>query len=194
MSHNVPADTSGDPYQLALSPFGRDHRQGTLESRVVLVEYGDYQCPQCRELYAIIKTIQASLNTISLDEKYLCFVFRHFPQAQIHPQAQKAATAAEAAGAQGQFWQMSEILWERHQELGDGYLVEYANYLGLDVVQFLRDVARGVYLDRINEDIASGRCSGVTSTPALFINGIRYRGTLNLEPLLAAMIEAGSLS
>lgn len=194
MSHDFPADALGDCNQLALPPSERDHRQGSLNARVVLVEYGDYQCPQCRELYALIKTIQGELNTAFSEKNYLCFVFRHFPQPQIYPQAQKATAAAAAAGAQGQFWQMYEILFEHHQELGDGFLVEYANNLGLDIAQFLRDIARGVHIDRINEDITSGVHSGVTSTPALFINGVRYRNALELKPLLTAIVESGNLS
>lgn len=192
MSHDFPADALGDCNQLALPPSERDHRQGSLNARVVLVEYGDYQCPQCRELYALIKTIQGELNTAFPEKNYLCFVFRHFPQPQIYPQAQKAAAAA--AGSQGQFWQMYEILFEHQQELGDGFLVEYANNLELDIAQFLRDIARGVHIDRINEDIASGVHSGVTSTPALFINGVRYRNALELKPLLTAIVESGNLS
>jgi protein-disulfide isomerase len=124
----------------------------------------------------------------------LCFMFRHFPQVQIHPQAQTATKAAEAAGAQGQFWQVNEILWSHQQELGDGYLVEYANNLGLDVTQFLRDITRKIYIDRINENITSGVQSGATNTPALFIRGIRYRNTIELESLLTAIVEAGNYS
>ncbi|MBE9230067.1 DsbA family protein [Phormidium sp. LEGE 05292] len=120
----------------------------------------------------------------------LCFVFRHFPQSQIHPQAQKAAAATEAAAAQGRFWQMHEMLLQHQQELGDGYLAEYADNLGLDVTQFLRDIAQKVYVDRINQDIASGVDSGVVSTPALFINGVRYVDALEFEPLLVAIAEA----
>lgn len=196
MNNDIFYDASDECNQLAVPPSERDYRQGSLDARVVLVEYGDYQCPQCGELYTLIKTIQAHLKASFFEENYLCFVFRHFPQSQIHPQAQKAAVAATAAAAQGQFWQMYEILFEHHQELGDGYLVEYANNLGLDVAQFLRDIARGVYIERINEDIESGKLSGVTSTPALFINGIRYRNDLALafEPLFTAIVESVNLS
>lgn len=194
MSHNIPADALSDRNRLAIPPSERDHWQGSLNARVVLVKYGDYQCPQCGEVYTFIKAIQQQLNTTFVNENNLCFVFRHFPQPQIHPQAQKAAEVAEAAGAQGQFWQMSEILLEHYQELGDGYLVEYANNLGLDVAQFLRDIARGVHIRRIHEDIEGGRRSGVTSTPALFINGIRYENVLAFEPLLTAIVESGNFS
>lgn len=189
MIHHVPADASSDRNQLAVPPSERDHRQGSLTAQVLLVEYGDYQCPQCKELYTSIKAIQQQLDTAVVEEDYLCFVFRHFPQPQIHPQAQKAAVAAEAAGIQGRFWQMHELLLE-HQELGDGYLVEYAHNLGLDVAQFLRGITQGVHIEHIDEDIESGKRSGVSSTPALFINNVRYRSALELEPLLAAIVES----
>jgi protein-disulfide isomerase len=194
MNHNIFAEESDESNQLSVSPSERDYRQGSLDASVVLVTYGDYQCLQCGELYTLVKTIQAQIKATFCEQNHLCFVFRHFPQTQIHPQAQKAAAATVAAAAQGQFWQMHEILFEHHQELGDGYLVEYANNLGLDVAQFLRDIARRVYIERINEDIESGKRSGVTNTPALFINDVRYRNNLEFEALFTAIVEAGNLS
>ncbi|HEY9601900.1 MAG TPA: DsbA family protein, partial [Allocoleopsis sp.] len=111
-------------------------------------------------------------------------------QPQIHPQAQKAAAATEAAGAQGQFWQMHEMLLKHQQEMGDGDLAEYADKLGLDVSQFLRDISRKVYVNRINEDITSGIQSGITNPPALFINSICYRNAFEFDSLLTAISEA----
>lgn len=200
MSHNIFAETTGDSpmetqsecNQLAVPPTERDHRQGSLDAKVVLVEYGDYQCSQCGKLYASIQTIQKRLNASFPQENNFCFIFRHFPQPQIHPQAPKAAAAVEAAAAQGRFWQMHEMLLKHQQELGDGYLAEYADSLGLDVTQFVRDIARKVHVDRINQDIASGTQSGGISTPILFINGVRYKNALTLESLLIAITEAGS--
>ncbi|MHC5746363.1 MAG: DsbA family protein [Nostoc sp.] len=198
MSYVIPDDTPSDPCanceaernQLVVLPSEQDHRQGSLNARVVLVEYGDYQCLQCSELYTSIQAIQRQLEATLFGKDSLCFVFRHFPQPQIHPQAQKAAAATQAAATQGQFWQMHEMLLKHQQELEDGYLAEYADNLGLDVTQFIRDIAQKVYVDRINQDIASGMDSGVVSTPALFINGVRYRDALELEPLLVAIVGA----
>ncbi|MEH1934228.1 MAG: DsbA family protein [Nostoc sp.] len=198
MSDVIPDDTPGDPCanceaernQLVVLPSEQDHRQGSLNARVVLVEYGDYQCLQCSELYTSIQAIQRQLEATLFGRDSLCFVFRHFPQPQIHPQAQKAAAATEAAATQGQFWQMHEMLLKHQQDLEDGYLAEYADNLGLDVTQFIRDIAQKVYVDHINQDIASGMDSGVVSTPALFINGVRYRDALELEPLLVAIVGA----
>lgn len=196
MSNAIFGDALGDPCgnceaernQLIVPPSEQDHRQGSLNARVVLVEYGDYQCPQCSQLYTLIQAIQRQLEATLFGRDSLCFVFRHFPQPQIHPQAQKAAAATEAAAAQGQFWQMHEMLLKHQQKLEDGYLAEYADNLGLDVTQFIRDIAQKVHIARINQDIASGMDSGVVSTPALFINGVRYRDALELEPLLVAIV------
>ena len=190
MSDVIPDDAPSNHNQLVVPPSEQDHWQGSLNARVVLVEYGDYQCPQCGELYTSIKAIQRQLETTLFGRDSLCFVFRHFPQPHIHPQAQKAAAATEAAGAQGQFWEMYEILLEHQQELGNGYLAEYADRLGLNVPQFLRDIARGTYLDRINEDIEGGIQSGITAAPALFINNIRYTGRWKMTELMTAIVAA----
>ncbi|MGL4622418.1 MAG: DsbA family protein [Chroococcidiopsis sp.] len=188
MNHNISAEVTGDRNRLAVLLSQRDRRQGSLNAKVVLVEYGDYQCSQCGELYTLIQTVQKRLNTSEQND--LCFVYRHFPQPQIHPQAQKAAAAAEAAAAQGQFWQMHDILFAHQQELGNGYLAEYADNLGLDVTLFVRDLHKQVHIARINEDIESGLHSGVTAAPALFINGIRYCDRWNIEQLKAAIVAA----
>jgi protein-disulfide isomerase len=172
---------------LSISASTQDHIQGVLNATVVLVMYGDYQCPQSANVYRLIKTIQKQL-TLSLGETYLCFIFRHFPQIQIHPHAQHAAEAVEAAGIQDQFWQMHDMLFTHQSTLENGYLVEYAHNLGLDISQFLQDISRHVYVDRINQDIASGVQSGVTTTPALFINSIRYTDRWSVKRLTTAII------
>jgi protein-disulfide isomerase len=192
MDHDISVEASGDRNHLVVSPSARDYRQGSLNARVVLVEYGDYQCPQCGELYALIKTIHRRLDGTFPEENHLCFVFRQFPQPQIYPQAQKAAAAALAAGAQGRFWQMHDMLFNHQQALGNGYLVEYANHLGLNIPQFLREMTRDVHVDRINQDIEGGLRSGVTTAPALFINGDRYTSRWNMDQLMAVITTANS--
>jgi protein-disulfide isomerase len=107
----------------------------------------------------------------------ICLVFRHFPQRDVHPHAQHAAEAAEAAANQGKFWPMHHHLYARQQALGNGYLVEYAVDLGLDIPQFLREVTGDRFVSRVQADIDSGRASGVVDTPTFFINGRRYTGT-----------------
>jgi protein-disulfide isomerase len=174
---------------LLVPPSTQDWIQGILSAKVVLVMYGDYQCPRSADVYKLIKAIKRELSA-AFGEDYLCFIFRHFPQTQIHPHAQRAAQVAKAAAAQGKFWLMSDTLFDHQQRLENGYLVEYANDLGLDIPQFLKELSKQVHVDRINEDIEGGIESGVTTAPALFINGIRYTERWNTTELMAAMITA----
>ena len=178
------------PNQLFVPASQRDHYQGILNAPVVLVEYGNYQCPQCGEVHRLIQAIQQHFDSVLPEENWVCVVFRHFTQNSIYPQAQKAAEVAEAAAAQGQFWQMHELLFTHQQALENGYLVEYADSLGLDISQLLQDISKQVHTARINEDIATGHQSGVTAAPALFINGIRYTDRWNIEQLMAAITTA----
>lgn len=163
--------------------------RGVLSAKVVLVMYGDYQCSRSADVYRMIKAIKRELNTC-FGEDYLCFIFRHFPQAQIHPNAQRAAQAAVAAAAQGKFWLMNDTLFAHQQKLENGYLVEYANDLGLDIPQFLKELSKQVHIDRTHEDIEGGIHSGVTTAPALFINNIRYTGRWRMTELMTAIIAA----
>jgi protein-disulfide isomerase len=176
---------------LFVSASMQDHLQGRLNATVLVVMYGDYQCPQSATVYRLIKAIQQQLN-ISLGENYLCFIFRHFPQIHIHPHAQHAAEAAEAAAIQGRFWPMHDMLFTHSQELGNGYLVEYANNLGLDISRFLQDISKQVHVDRINQDLESGCKSGVISAPALFINGVRYTDRWNVKQLMSAITTSSN--
>lgn len=182
MSHN-PEHNS-----LFVPPSIQDHRQGMLTAAAVLVLYGDYQNSRSADVYRLIKVVGQKLRG-SLGENDLCLIFRHFPQAQVHAQAYRAAEAAEAAATQGQFWQMHEMLFNHSQALEDGYLVEYANHLELDIPHFLQDLSKQVYVDRINADIKSGSRSGVTIAPALFINDIRYRDRWNIDRLTSTIVN-----
>ena len=116
-----------------------------------------------------------------------CFVFRHFPHTHLHLQAQKAA---EAAAAQNKFWQMHNILFEHQETLSDGHLLEYANDIQLDIDRFLQDMTSHIHAERVIQDMQRGRQSGVSSAPALFINGIRYRAAWDAEEISAAMDKA----
>ena len=177
---------------LFVPPSTQDHHQGMLRATVILVMYGDYQCQESADVYRLLKVIGQQLS-IALGENYLCFIFRHFPQIQIHSQALRAAEAAQAAAVQGQFWQIHDILFIHQQQLADGYLVEYAKDLGLDISHFLQDMFKHIHLERINQDIESGIHSGITATPALFINGIRYSDRWNFDPLITAITTANNL-
>ncbi|HEY9766973.1 MAG TPA: thioredoxin domain-containing protein [Coleofasciculaceae cyanobacterium] len=174
---------------LLVPPSTQDWMQGVLSAKVVLVMYGDYQDSRSADVYKLIKAIKRELRAV-FGEDYLCFIFRHFPQTQIHPHAQRAVQAAEAAAAQGQFWLMNDTLFTHKQRLENGYLVEYANDLGLDIPQFLKDLSKQVHINRINEEIESAIHSGVTTAPALFINHIRYTKRWKMTELMTAIVAA----
>ena len=162
----------------------RDHILGPETAPVTLVEYGDYECPHCGAAHSIVKQIQEAMG----DD--LRFVFRHFPLTQIHPHAERAAEAAEAAGAQRRFWTMHDLLFEHQQTLDDSHLLRFAEVSGLDVVRFTRELEEGVHLERVREDFKSGVRSGVNGTPTFFINGVRHNGSWELNSLLQAIERA----
>ena len=159
----------------------RDHAKGPADARVTLVEYGDFECPYCAAAYLIVKKVQEAMGD------NLRFVFRHFPLTQIHPHAEGAAEASEAAGAQGQFWEMHDLLYENQRALDPLHLLGYAEELELDTQRFVRELEEHVYHLRVREDFMSGVRSGVNGTPAFFINGIRHDGSWDLVPLLEAL-------
>lgn len=162
----------------------RDHIQGPAEAAVTLVEYGDYECPYCGAAYPIIKELQERMG------ERLRFVFRNFPITTSHPHAEQAAEAAEAAAAQGRFWQMHDLLYENQQRLGDEDLRAYAGQLGLEVEPFDQELAEHVHAPRVREDFMSGVRSGVNGTPTFYINGLRYDDSYELDTLLAALERA----
>ena len=161
----------------------RDHIQGPVDAPIKLLEYGDYECPYCGQAYPIVKEIQERLG------KRLCFAFRNFPLTNSHPRAEHAAEAAEAAGAQGRFWEMHDSLYENQDGLEDEQIAGYAAELGLNAQKLISEVTSGAHLPRIREDFRSGAHSGVNGTPTFFINGVRYDGALEVEALLAALTE-----
>jgi protein-disulfide isomerase len=162
----------------------RDHAQGSPNAAVTLVEYGDFECPHCAAAHAVVTELQKLLGN------QLRFVFRHFPLTQMHPHAERAAEAAETAGAQGRFWEMHDLLFEHQQTLDDGHLMRFAETLRLDVIRFAHELQEGVYRERIREDFMSGVRSGVNGTPSFFINGVRHDGSYELDALLYAIRQA----
>jgi protein-disulfide isomerase len=167
--------------QLIVPVSGRDHMKGPRNAPIHLVEYGDYECPDCGQAYWFLKKIEETLGDL------LCFVFRNFRLANVHPHAEHAAEAAEAAGSQGKFWQMHDVLFEHQKALEDKDLVTYAAEIGLDVPLFIQEMTEHRYADRVREDFLSGVRSGVKGTPTFFINGAVYEGPLDLRSLLSAM-------
>ena len=164
----------------------RDHIQGVKTAPITVIQYGDYQSPKCAMGHQIIQSIQQQLG------EQLCFVFRHFPQTELHPYAQHAAEAAEAAAIQGKFWEMHDCLFNCQSTLDNGTLVECADALSLDISQFLRELATDVHTKRIQEDVDSGIRSGVQETPTFFINGRYYDGACEHSQLLAAIANSAA--
>jgi NhaA family Na+:H+ antiporter len=161
-------------------PVGdRDHVQGPDDAPVTLVEYGDYECPYCRQVVPIVRDLQERFGD------RLRYVFRHFPLTTAHPHAQLAAEAAEAAGAQGKFWDMHYLLFEHQGTLHSADLVRYARELELDLERFERELAEHTHAERVREDFRSGVRSGANGTPAFFLNDTRYDGPWDLDSLAA---------
>lgn len=170
----------------AAEPGTTDWCRGSINAPVTLIEYGDFECPQCR---AANETIRELLGRLSGE---LRFVFRHFPLRQIHPRAEKAAEAAEAAGAQGFFWEMHDLLFEHQENLSDAGLVELAVEIRLNVEEFLRALSERRHVGRVRANLASGLASGVSGTPTFFINGELHDAAWDFDVLHQALQKAVS--
>lgn len=166
----------------------RDHLQGRVNAPVTLVEYGDYECPFCGAAHRVIKELQEAMG----DE--LCFAFRNFPLTNVHPHAQQAAEAAEAAAEQDRFWEMHDLLYENQEALEDEDILEYAGAAGLDVRRFLATLQSGMPARRVREDFMSGIRSGVNGTPTFFINDARYQGSYDFESMMEVLEEAKAVA
>ena len=175
---------------LAVPVSERDHTQGPATAAVTLVQYGDYECPYTRQSTTIVRAIQQQLG----DQLQLRFVYRNFPLTEIHPHALHAALAAEAAAAQGKFWQMHDYIFHHQHTLEDSDLEQFAVAVGLDLQQYARALADQRALARIEEEVEGGERSGVQGTPTFFINGALYRGSWEREALLAALQAASRTS
>ena len=156
----------------------RDHIRGSADAPVIMVEYADFECPFCGQAYPIVKALERSLGST------LAVVFRHFPLATVHPHAQLAAEASEAAGAQGLFWEMHDVLFENQDALTPNDLMEYAVALDLDAKRLARALSEHRYAPKVREDFMSGVRSGVSGTPSFFINGEQHAGPFEAASLL----------
>jgi protein-disulfide isomerase len=155
---------------------------------LTLVEYGDYECPFCARAHPVVVTLLQTLGN------ELRFGFRHFPVTTTHPHAQKAAEAAEAAGAQDHYWQIHDLLFGNQYALSDPDLVRYAGELGLDIKRFADELEWHVHRSRVREDFLTGVRSGVNRTPTFFINGVRHDDGFDLPTLTAALEAARAYS
>jgi protein-disulfide isomerase len=155
-----------------------DHVIGPADARVTLVEYGDFECPNCKQAAPVVKLMLAEFT------HRLRFVFRHFPLEEVHHHARAAAEAAECAGAQGKFWPMHDLLFEHQHALKAPQLQTYAQQLELDLTRFAAEMKDTVYLQRIREHQKSGTASGVRATPTFFLNGRLHDVSFGLQRLL----------
>jgi Na+/H+ antiporter NhaA len=160
----------------------RDHTRGPADASVTLVEYGDFQCPYCGRAEPVVRQL--------LGDADLRFVWRHLPLSDVHPQAQMAAEAAEAAAAQGAFWPMHDLLLDHQDKLRLADLLGYAERLGLDQDRFQHDLMDQLYQPRVADDIDSADVSGVSGTPTFFINGKRHYGAYDITTLKTAIRTA----
>jgi protein-disulfide isomerase len=155
-----------------------DHSEGPDKAPLILVKYGDYECPYCGQAFPIVKRIQKFFKGD------LKFVFRNFPLATAHPNAMAAAAAAEAAGLQGKFWEMHDLLYQNQENLDGESLLKYGEKLKLDMKKYKNDMAGQEVADRIAADFDGGVRSGVNGTPSFFINGARFDGDWSYDSLL----------
>jgi protein-disulfide isomerase len=161
-----------------------DHSQGDRHAPLTLLEYGDYECPAC------IQAEPLTRHLVDTFGKRLCFVFRHFPLVEVHPHAELAAEAAEAAAAQGQFWPMHHRLFSQTHHLALPALTAYAASIGLDMVRFEAEMADRIYTQRVQEHRRAGERNGVRATPAFFLNGVLVDVSFGFERLEAAVQAA----
>jgi protein-disulfide isomerase len=160
------------PFQLTPAVQNFDHMQGPPHAAVTVVEYGDFECPNCKQAAPAVKLL------LERFEERVCYVWRHFPLAEVHPHALMAAQAAEAAAGQQQFWPMHDLLFENQTHLKAQHLKSYA------------EMDDEIYLQRVRENIESGKHSGVRATPTFFVNGRIHDVSFGLRALFDAVEEA----
>lgn len=159
-----------------------DHVRGREDAPIVLVEYGDFQCPYCAQAYHKIKRLEKAFSDV-------LFVYRHFPLTQLHQYALSAAMAAEAASLEGKFWPMHDLLFEKQRFLGPGAIAEFAKELKLNLEAFTENQSDENLAHKVETDFKGGVRSGVNGTPGLFLNGEKFEGPLEeafFERLIAA--------
>ena len=172
------------PFTLSVPVGPADHLLGSAHAPVQVVEYGDFECPHCRQAVAAVKLLLKHF------EGKVSFVFRHYPLEGVHPHAELAAEAAEGAAEQGKFWEMHDLLLDNQSHLNLPHLKGYAQRLGLDMARFTAQIDDHVYLQRVREHLKSGRDSGVHGTPTFFVNGRLQDVSFGLKSLRDAVEAA----
>ena len=161
-----------------------DHVRGNMEAEVVLIEYADFQCPYCARAHKALTSLQQEHG------ERVTLVYRHLPLTDLHPFAQPAAEAAEAAGAQGKFWEMHDALFENQGMLDEDALPAIAANLQLDAERFRSEFEGGVHRGRVEAAVEEAHALGAKGTPTFFINGERYQGDSDHASLAAAIGKA----
>lgn len=169
---------------LQTPPTPLDHRRGDADAVVVLVEYGDYQCPYCAAAEPAVESLLQTFDT------ELQLVFRHFPLSTVHPHAEIAAQAAEFAGAHNAFWHMHETLFANQPQLSLPTIFAIAETLNLPEPELREALDAGAYVAKIRADFIGGVRSGVNGTPCFFVNGLRHNGDYSFESLSSAILDA----
>lgn len=173
-----------NPPDLSRPISSEDHVLGDWRAPITVVEYGDFECPTCKQAAPSVKLL------LDRFQNQVLFAFRHFPQEANHPHAIRAAEAAECAGAQGRFWAMHDLLFENQAHLDQRHLFAYAQRLDLDQARFTAEMDDEVYLQRIREHIDSGRSSHLRATPGFFVNGVIVDVSFGLHALFDAVQAA----
>jgi protein-disulfide isomerase len=169
------------PFELAVPLAPTDHVTGADHAVATVVEYGDFECPNCKQAQPAVKLL------LERFAGKVRFAFRHFPLEEVHPHALNAAQAAECAGGQAKFWQMHDLLFANQLHLRMNDLHGYAEQLGLDMARFTAEMSDAVYLQRVREQLQGGLDSGVRATPTFFINGRIEDVSFGLRALFSAV-------
>ncbi len=172
------------PMSLAVPPEPTDHSEGPEHARVVVVEYGDFECPSCK--------VAATTPTLLMERfpNKVRFLFRHFPVPEVHPHAMLAAEASEAAAAQGKFWPMYHELFDNQAHLNQKSLTRYASALGLDMARYVAEMDDHIYLQKVREHVEGARRSHIRATPTFFINGALQDVSFGMKALHDAVAAA----
>jgi protein-disulfide isomerase len=166
---------------LKLPVSASDHIQGNINAKIILVEYGDYECSYCGDAYPIVKKVQKHFGT------ELGFVFRNFPLNESHPHAEIAAETAEFAAAHGKFWKMHDLLYENQKHFNLALMLKLAESLNLSATDLEMALKNKTFQEKVKNDFMSGVKSGVNGTPAFYINGVRHDGSFDYADLVQAL-------
>ena len=158
-----------------------DHVVGPPDAPLELIMYGDFQCPYCNAAQSVVRRVRKRLDG------RLRFAFRHLPLPEIHPDAERAAEASEAAAAQGRFWEMHDALYANGGRFSEGDLGALAERLGLDVARFRVELVDGTYAARVARDAGAARAAGIAATPAFIVNGRHHSGSFDAGSLVSAL-------